>query len=91
MKENLKKDYHKRTRKLLKTKQHRSKLIKRIKTCAVPIVRYLESVRKGSWEELKQMDHKTRKLMTKYNILYWLTLKIKWKPSGKAGVKNPKE
>ena len=45
-------------------------LSKEINTCAVPLVRYLGSFLKWTWEELKQMDQRTRKLITMHKALY---------------------
>ena len=69
-KEKIEKEYLRRTRKLLKTKLSWRNLIKGINTCAVPLVRYLGLFLKGTREELKQMDQRTRKLMTMHKALY---------------------
>ena len=45
-------------------------LIKRINTWAVPLVRYSGLFLKWSREELKQMDQRTRKLMTIHKALH---------------------
>ena len=63
MKEKIKKEYLKRTRKLLKTKLFSRNLIKGINTWNVPLVRYSGVFLKWTREELKQMDQRTRKLM----------------------------
>ena len=62
MKEKIKKEYPRRTRKLLETKLTSRNLIKGINTWAIPLVRYL-----GPREEI---DQRTRKLMTMYKALY---------------------
>ena len=64
MKEKIQKEYLKRTRKLLETKLNSWNLIKGINTRAVPLVRYSGPFLKWTREELKQMDQRTRKLMT---------------------------
>ena len=69
MKNNIKK-YVRRTRKLLKTKLNGRNLIKGINTWAVPIVRYLGPFLKWTRDELKQMNQRTRKLMTMHKALY---------------------
>ena len=66
MKENIKKEYFRRTMKLLKTKLYCRNLIKGINTWAVPVVRYTGPFLKWTREECKQMDKRKRKLMTIY-------------------------
>ena len=70
MKEKIKKEYLRRTRKLLKTKLSSRNLIKGINTWAVPLVTYLGPFLKWTREELKQMDQRTRKLMTMHKALH---------------------
>ena len=70
MKENIKKEYLRRIRKLLKTKLCSRNPIKGIDIWAVPLVRYLGSFLKWTTEELKQMDQITRKLMTMHKVLH---------------------
>ena len=57
MKNKIQKEYLRRTRKLLETKLSSRNLIKEINTWAVPL-------------ELKQMDQRTRKLMTMHKALH---------------------
>ena len=64
MKEKIQKEYLRRTRKLLETKLNSRNLIKGINTWAIPLVRYSGPFLKWTREELKQMDQRTRKLMT---------------------------
>ena len=64
MKQKIKKEYFRRTRKQLKTKRSSRNLIKGINTWAVSLVRYSGPFLKWTREELKQMDQRTRKLMT---------------------------
>ena len=70
MKNKIKKEYLRRTRKLLETKLNCRNLIKGINTWAVPLVRYSGSFLKWTREELKQMDQRTRKLMTMHKALH---------------------
>ena len=70
IKENIKKENLMRTRKLLETKQCNRNLIKGINTRAVSRVRYSGPFLKGTREELKQMDQRTRKLMTLHKALH---------------------
>ena len=64
------KEYLRRTRKLLETKLNIRNLIKGINTWAVPLVRYSGPFLKWTREELKQMDQRTRKLMTMHKALH---------------------
>ena len=70
MKNKIQKEYLRRTRKLLETKLNCRNLIKGIDTWAVPLVRYSGPFLKWTRDELKQMDQRTRKLMTKHKALY---------------------
>ena len=69
MKETIRKEYLKRTRKLLETKLSSRNLIKGINTWAGPLVRYSGPFLKWTRKELKQMDQRTRKLMTMHKAL----------------------
>ena len=70
MKKRIKQEYLWRTLKQLKTKLYRRNVIKGINTWAVPLVRYSGLFLKWTREELKQMDQRTRKLMTMYKALH---------------------
>ena len=70
MKERIKKEYVRRTRKWLETKLSSRYLIKWIHTCAVLLVRYSRPFLKWPREELKQMDQRTRKLMTMHKAVH---------------------
>ena len=70
MKEKIKKEYLRKTRKLLETKLSCRNLIQGINTWAVPLVRYSEPFLMWIREELKQMDQITRKLMTMHKALH---------------------
>ena len=69
VKEKIRKEYLRRNRKLLETKICRRNLIKGIHTWAVPHVRYSGLFFKWTKEELKQMNQRTRKLMTMHKAL----------------------
>ena len=69
MKDAIKKEYLRRTRKLLETKLSRRNLIKGMNTRAVPLVRYSGPFLKWARDELKQMEKRTRKLMTMHKAL----------------------
>ena len=70
MKEKIKKEYIRRTRKLLETKLCSRNLINGINTWAVSLVRYFGPFLKCTREELKQMDQRTRKLLTLHKALH---------------------
>ena len=70
MKEKIQKEYLRRTRKLLETKLNSWNLIKGINIWAVPLVRYSGHFLKWTREELKQMDQRTRKIMTMHKALH---------------------
>ena len=70
MKDKIQKEYLRRTRKLLETKLSSQNLIKGINTWAVPLVRYSGPFLKCTRDELKQMDQRTRKLMTIHKALH---------------------
>ena len=70
MKEKLRKEYLRRSRKLLKTKLCSRNPVKCINTWAAPLVRYSGTFLKLIREELKQMEPSTRKLMTMHKVLH---------------------
>ena len=70
MKDKIRKEYFRRTRKLLETKLPSRNLIKGINTWAVSPVRYSGLFLNWTWDELKQMDERTRKLMTMHKALH---------------------
>ena len=70
MKDTIRKEYLRRTRNLLETKLSSRNLIEGINTWAVPLVRYSEPFLKWTRDELKQMDQRTRKLMTMHKALH---------------------
>ena len=70
IKNKIQKGYLRRTRKLLETKPSSRNLIKGINTWAVLLVRYCGPFLKWSKDEFKQMDQKTRKLMTMHKALH---------------------
>ena len=70
MKDKIQKEYLRTTRKLLETKLSYRNLIKGIKTWAVLLVRYSGPFLKWTREELKQMDERTRKLVTMHKVLH---------------------
>ena len=70
MKDKIQREYCRRTRKLLETKLSSRNLIKGINIWAVSIVQYSELFLKRTRDELKQMDKRTRKLMTMHKALH---------------------
>ena len=69
-KEKIQKQYLRRTRKLLETKLNSRNLIKGINTWAVPLDRYSGPFLKWIRDERKQMNKRTRKLMTMHKSLH---------------------
>ena len=70
MKDKIQIEYLRRTSKLPETKLSSRNLIKEINTWAVPLVRYSGPFLKWTRDELKQMDQRTRKLMTLHKALH---------------------
>ena len=70
MKDKIQKEYLRRTRKLLKTKLSCRNLIKGINTWAMSLVRCSGPFLMWTRDELKQMDQRTRKLMTMQKALH---------------------
>ena len=70
MKDKIQKEYLRRTRKLLKIKLSCRNLIIGINTWDVLLVRYSGPFLKWTRDELKQMDKRTRKLMTMHKVLH---------------------
>ena len=70
IKDMIRKKYLRRTRKLLEIKLSIRNLIKGNNTWAVPLVRYSGPFLKWTREELKLMDQRTRKLMTRHKALH---------------------
>ncbi len=70
MKNNIQKEYLRRSRKLLETKHSSRNLIKGINTWAAPLVRYPGPFLKWTRDELKQMHQRTKKLLTMNKALH---------------------
>ena len=70
MKDKIIKEYLRRTRKLLETKLFNRNFIKWMNTLTVPLFRYSGPFLKWPRDEVKQMDQRTRKLMTMRNNLH---------------------
>ena len=70
MKDKIQKEYLSRTRKLFETKLNSRNLIKGINTWAVPLVRYSGPFLKWNRDKFKQMDQRTRKIMTMHKTLH---------------------
>ena len=69
MKEKIMKEYPRRTRTLLETKLSSRNLIKGINTWTISLARYSGPFLKWT-REVKQMDQRTRKLMTMHMVLH---------------------
>ena len=70
MKDKIKKEYRRRTRKLLETILSCRNLIKGVNTWAVLLLRYSGPFLKWTRDEVRQMDQRTRKLMTMHKALH---------------------
>ena len=70
MKDKIKKEYLRRTRKLFETKLYSWNLIKEINTWAVLLVRYSGQFLKRTRKKLKQMNQRARKLTTMNKALH---------------------
>ena len=70
MKDKIQEECLRRTRNLLETKFSHRNLLKGTNTSAVPHVRYSGPFLKWTKDELKQIDQRTRKLMTMHKTLY---------------------
>ena len=70
MKEQLKKDYIRRVRNVLKSKLNGENIISAINSRAVSIVKYGAGIIKWTKNELEELDRKTRKLMSMYGAQY---------------------
>jgi hypothetical protein len=68
MKERLKKEYRRRLRMILKSKLNARNKITAIGTLAVPVFRYSFGIIDWRTEEIKQIDRKTRKMLTMYKM-----------------------
>ena len=66
MKEQLKKEYIRRVRNVLKLKLNGRNIISAINSRAVSIVRYGAGIIKWTKNELEELDRKTKKLMSMY-------------------------
>ena len=69
MKGKVKKEYLRRTRKLLETKLNSRNLIKGINNWAVPVIRYSGPFLKWT-KELRRINQRTRKLMMMHKALH---------------------
>ena len=70
MKEKVRKEYYRRIRKVLESKLNGGNIIKAMNTWAVAAVRYTAGILDWTVDELKEMDRKTRKLMTMNRALH---------------------
>ena len=70
MKDTIRKEYLRRTRKLLETKLSSRNLIKGINTWAVPLVRYSGPFSRGPDRNINKWTKRTRKLMTMHKALH---------------------
>ena len=70
MKKNIRTEYFRRIRKILKSKMNGGNVINAINSRAVAVVRYTAGIVKWTKDEMRKMDTKTRKLLTIYRALH---------------------
>lgn len=70
MKQTVRKEYFRRVRKILKSKLNGGNTIKAINTRAVAVIRYGAGIIDWRKDELREIDRKTRKLLTIYRALH---------------------
>ena len=70
MKTKICKEYHRRTKRILRSKLNARNTIDAINTWAISLIRYTAGIVDWNQEELQQMDRKTRKVMTMNGALH---------------------
>ena len=70
MKDNIRKEYLKRIKAILKSKLNSGNMVKAINTWAAPVIRYTAGIIDWTKEELCNLDRKTRKTMTMHRALH---------------------
>ena len=70
MKENIRKEYLKRVRAILKSKLNSGNAVKAINSWAVPIIRYSAGIVDWRKSELRNLDRKTRKILNMHQALH---------------------
>ena len=70
MKQNLKKEYIKRLKAVLKSKLNSGSTVKAINSWAVPVIRYNAGIVDWMNSELRNIDRKTRKVLNMYRALH---------------------
>ena len=70
MKKNLTKEYFRRVRNILKSKLNGGNVISAINSKAVSLIRYGAGILNWTKDEVRNMDRKTRKLLTTYRTLH---------------------
>jgi hypothetical protein len=68
MKERLKQEYRRRLRMMLKSELNARNKISEVGALAVPVLRYSFGIINWRIEEIKQIDRKTRKMLTMYEM-----------------------
>ena len=63
-------EYNKRVRKILKSKLNDGNIIKAINTWVVPVVKYIAGIINWTQAELKDLNRKTRELMSAHHALH---------------------
>ena len=70
MKQKVRTDYYRRVRKILESSMNGGNTVKAMNTWAVAAVRYIAGILDWTVDELKEMDRKTRKIMTMNGALH---------------------
>jgi hypothetical protein len=88
MKERLKKEYSRRLRMILKSEFNASDKVTAIGAIAIPVLRYSFGIINWRLEEIKEIDRKTRRILTVCKMHHpkadtdWLY--VKWKEGGRG-------
>ena len=70
MKDNLKREYARRVRNILKSHLSSKSVVNAINCRAISIIRYSVGIAKWNLSEIKELDRKTRKLLTIHNMFH---------------------
>ena len=70
IKDNLKREYIRRVRNILKSKLNSKNVVNAINCRAISIIRYSAGIIKWNLSEVKELDRKTRKLLTIHNMFH---------------------
>ena len=71
MKGNIHTEYFRRVRSILKSRLSGGNIMRVINSRAISIIRYGAGIINWTKEELRNIDRKTRKLLTTQNVMHW--------------------